>query len=460
MILKNTMEKELVARDNFGSKFGIIAAAAGSAVGLGNIWKFPYVAGENGGGAFLLIYLFFVFLIGVPVMMSEFAIGRRGQKNAYGSFSLIAPGKRWNLIGFMGVVAAFFILAFYSAVAGWTLEYIVHSVTHRFAGQTPSDLEATFTGFISNPVRPIIWQLIFMVFTALIVLAGIKKGIEKYTKLLMPLLFILVVLLCIRSVTLEGGKGGLEFLFKPDFSKVTGKTILYALGQAFFSLSLGMGALITYSSYFSKKENLASTAVSVAISDSVIAILAGVMIFPAVFAFGIEPTSGPSLVFITLPGIFQQMPGGDFFGTIFFVLLAVAALTSTISLLEVVVAFFSEELNISRRKATIIGTVAISFLGVFASLSFGPLKEFTLFGKTFFDLLDYTASNVLLPLGGLLIVLFVGWFAGKRILRQELSNEGTLKVKYFKLFNVVIKFIAPVAIAAIFIYSIFWGGLG
>ena len=446
-------------RDNFGSKFGIIAAAVGSAVGLGNIWKFPYVAGENGGGAFLLIYLFFVLLIGVPVMMSEFAIGRKGQRNAYGSFNAVAPGTRWNLIGFMGVVAAFFILAFYSAVAGWTLEYIVHSVTHRFADQNASDLEATFTNFISNPVRPIAWQLFFLVLTALIVLMGIRKGIEKYTKLLMPILLVLIVMLCVRSVTLEGGREGLAFLFKPDFSKVDGTTILYALGQAFFSLSLGMGALITYSSYFSKKENLASTAMEVSFADSAIAILAGIMIFPAVFAFGIEPASGPSLVFITLPGIFQQMPGGDFFGAIFFILLAVAALTSTISLLEVVVAFFSEELKISRKKATIIATAAISVLGIFASLSFGSLSDFKIFGKTVFDLLDYTASNVLLPLGGLMIVLFVGWFAGRKITRSELSNEGTLKVAYYPAYTFIVKFIAPMAIAAIFIYSIFWGGL-
>jgi NSS family neurotransmitter:Na+ symporter len=448
------------SRDSFGSKFGIIAAAAGSAVGLGNIWKFPYVAGENGGGAFMLIYLFFVLLIGVPVMMSEFSIGRKGQKNAYGSFNIIAPGSKWNLIGFMGVVAAFFILAFYSAVAGWTLEYIVHSVTHRFAGQSPEQLADTFSSFISNPVRPIAWQLIFMVLTALIVLAGIKKGIEKYTKLLMPLLLLLIILLCIRSLTLEGGKVGLEFLFKPNFGKVTAKTILFAMGQAFFSLSLGMGALITYSSYFGKKENLALIAMEVSLADTLIAILAGVMIFPAVFAFGIEPASGPSLVFITLPGIFQQMPGGDFFGALFFILLAVAALTSTISLLEVVVAFFSEELKISRKKATAIATVAISALGAFASLSFGPLKDFTIFEKSIFDILDYTASNVLLPLGGLLIVLFVGWFAGKKIIKPELSNEGELRIGYFPMFRFIVRFIAPLAIAAIFIYSIFWGGLG
>ncbi len=447
-------------RDSFGSKFGIIAAAVGSAVGLGNIWKFPYVAGENGGGAFLLIYLFFVLLIGVPVMMSEFAIGRRGQKNAYGSFSVVAPGTKWNLIGFMGVIAAFFILAFYSSVAGWTLEYIVRSVTGQFAGETPQTLSDNFNDFITNPIRPIVWQLVFLLLTALIVLMGIKRGIEKYTKMLMPMLLLLIIMLCVRSLTLEGGSEGLAFLFKPDFSKVTGKTILYALGQAFFSLSLGMGALITYSSYFSKKENLARTAIEVSMADSVIAILAGIMIFPAVFAFGIEPASGPSLVFITLPGIFQQMPGGDFFGSIFFVLLAVAALTSTISLLEVVVAFFSEELKITRRKATIVATLAISVLGVFASLSFGPLEKVTLFNKSIFDILDYTASNVLLPLGGLCIVLFVGWFAGKRITRSEFTNEGKLKATYYSAYRFIVRFIAPVAIAAIFIYSIFWGGLG
>lgn len=454
------MANNSLPRDSFGSKFGIIAAAAGSAVGLGNIWKFPYVAGENGGGAFLLIYLFFVFLIGVPVMMSEFAIGRKGQKNAFGSFNVIAPGTKWYLIGFMGVVAAFFILAFYSAVAGWTLEYIVQSVSHSFAGQSTEQLEGTFSNFIAHPYRPLIWQFIFMLLTAGIVIAGVKKGIEKYTKLLMPLLLLLIIILCIRSITLPGASDGLSFLFKPNFDKVTGKTILFALGQAFFSLSLGMGALITYSSYFGKKENLARIAVEVSLTDTLIAVLAGVMIFPAVFSFGIEPSMGPKLVFITLPKIFQQMPGGDFFGAIFFILLAVAALTSTISLLEVVVAFFSEELKMTRKRATTIATIAISILGVLASMSFGALKGFTLFGKNIFDILDYTASNIMLPLGGLLIVLFVGWFISAKFIRSELSNEGTLKVKYYPIFIFIVKFIAPVAIAAILLYSIFIGGLG
>lgn len=447
-------------RDSFGSKFGIIAAAAGSAVGLGNIWKFPYVAGENGGGAFLLIYLFFVLLIGVPVMMSEFAIGRKGQKNAYGSFKSIAPDGKWYLIGLMGVVAAFFILAFYSAVAGWTLEYIVQAVGHQFAGQSTEQLEGAFSNFIAHPFRPLIWQFIFMLLTAGIVIAGVKKGIEKYTKLLMPLLLLLIIILCVRSITLPGASEGLAFLFKPNFDKVTAKTILFALGQAFFSLSLGMGALITYSSYFGKNENLATTALEVSIIDTIVAILAGVMIFPAVFSFGIAPDKGPNLVFIILPKIFQQMPGGDIFAAFFFILLAVAALTSTISLLEVVVAFFSEELKISRKKATLIATIAISALGVLASMSFGALKGFTVFGKSLFDLLDYTASNILLPLGGLLIVIFVGWFISAKFIRCELSNEGQLKVKYFPVFIFIVKFIAPVAIAAIFIYSIFIGGLG
>ncbi|OFX83156.1 MAG: Na+-dependent transporter [Bacteroidetes bacterium GWF2_33_16] len=451
---------DLSTRDSFGSKFGIIAAAAGSAVGLGNIWKFPYVAGENGGGAFLLIYLFFVLLIGVPVMMSEFAIGRKGQKNAYGSFKVVAPGKKWHLIGFMGVIAAFFILAFYSAVAGWTLEYINQSVMHRFAGQSTEQLENTFGSFIAHPYRPIIWQLIFMLLTAGIVIAGVKKGIEKYTKLLMPMLLLLIIVLCIRSLTLPGGNEGLSFLFKPNFDKVTAKTVLFALGQAFFSLSLGMGALITYSSYFGKKENLAITAVEVSMADTLIAVLAGVVIFPAVFAFGIEPSMGPKLVFITLPKIFQQIPGGDFFGAIFFILLAVAALTSTISLMEVVVAFFSEELKITRKKATFIATLSISLLGVLASMSFGALSGFSILGKNIFDTLDYTASNILLPLGGFFIVIFVGWFASDNLIKNELTNEGTLKSKYFPYFIFIVRFIAPIAILAIFIYSIFVGGLG
>ncbi|MGE0077298.1 MAG: sodium-dependent transporter [Bacteroidales bacterium] len=445
-------------RDNFGSKFGIIAAAAGSAVGLGNVWKFPYVTGQNGGGAFLLIYLACVFLLGVPAMLSEFSIGRRGQRNVFGSFKALAPNTPWYFVGIMGVVAAFVILSFYSAVAGWTLEYIVRSVDGSFQSNEP--LSSAFNNFIVHPFRPIIWQLVFMVLTALIVAGGIKNGIEKYNKVLMPLLVIFLIVLCIRAVTLPNSLEGLKFLFYPDFSKVTIKTILFAMGQAFFSLSLGMGALITYSSYFKKTENLAATAVNVSLADTAIAILSGVVIFPAVFAFHIEPSAGPSLVFITLPEIFRQMPLGDIFGLIFFTLLAVAALTSTVSVLEVVVAYFSEEFKITRKKAIIIASVSISILGILASLSFGPLSSITIFKRSIFDLLDFSASNVLLPLGGFLIVAFVGWYMTKNDVREEVSNEGNLKAKYFPYFRFIVRYIAPVAIAAIFIYSIFFGSLG
>ncbi len=441
-------------RDSFGSKFGIIAAAAGSAIGLGNIWKFPYMAGQNGGAAFLFVYLFFTLAIGLPVMISEFGIGRRGQRNVFGSFKRLSPGTPWYLVGIMGVAAAFMILAFYSAVAGWTLEYIFKSITDSFSGKDPGELETMFRDFTSGSWRPLFWQLVFMFLTAWIIVAGVKGGIEKYTKILMPLLLIIIVVLCIRSITLPNSMEGLKFIFRPDFSKLTGKAVLDALGQAFFSLSLGMGTLITYGSYIRKKDNLAATAVGVSIADLVVAILAGIAIFPAVFSFGINPSEGPGLVFITLPNIFEQMPGGYFFSLIFFILLAVAALTSSISLLEVVVAYFSEELKMTRLKATIIGSGAIFALGIFCSLSFGMMSDFQIFGKNLFDLLDFTSSNLLLPLGGLCIVMFVGWYLSKNDMKEELSNSSSLKALYFPVYIFIVKFIAPIAIAIVFIYGL------
>lgn len=441
-------------RDSFGSKFGIIAAAAGSAIGLGNIWKFPYMAGQNGGAAFLFVYLFFTLAIGLPVMISEFGIGRRGQRNVFGSYKRLSPGTPWYLVGIMGVAAAFMILAFYSAVAGWTLEYIYKSITDSFSGKDPAELETMFRDFTGGSWRPIFWQLVFMFLTAWIIIAGVKGGIEKYTKILMPLLFVIIIILCVRSLTLPNSMEGLKFIFRPDFSKLTGKAVLDALGQAFFSLSLGMGTLITYGSYIRKKDNLAATAVEVSIADLVIAILAGIAIFPAVFSFGINPSEGPGLVFITLPNIFEQMPGGYFFSLIFFILLAVAALTSSISLLEVVVAYFSEEMKMTRLKATIIGSVAIFALGIFCSLSFGMIADFKIFGKNFFELLDFTSSNLLLPLGGLCIVMFVGWYLSKKDIRDELSNSGSLRALYFPVYLFIVRFIAPIAIAIVFIYGL------
>lgn len=447
-------DKSKSPRDLFGSKLGVIAAAAGSAVGLGNIWKFPYEAGQNGGGAFLLVYIGFILIIGFPVMLSEFIIGRKSRSNAAGAFRKLAPGKPWFVVGWMGVGAAFMILAFYGVVAGWTLEYIKEAVTGSFSGQSSKQLEASFNSFMQHPVRPIIWQVIFMLLTGGIILGGVKNGIEKYTKILMPLLLVIIIVMGIKAVSLPGGEEGLKFLFSFQFDKITSTVIIEALGQAFFSLSLGMGAIITYGSYVNSNANLTRTALQVTFVDTMIAILAGVAIFPAVFAFGIEPSVGEGLVFITLPSIFEQMSGGYFWSILFFVLLAVAALTSTISLLEVIVAYLSEEFKISRRAATISGTIVVSILGALCSLSLGVGSDLTLLGQNFFGVLNFTSSNILLPLGGMMIALFLGWQIKRNETFDELSNEGTLKLKLFRPFLVIIKFLAPIAIAIVFLHQI------
>ena len=441
-------------RDSFTGRIGIIAAVAGSAVGLGNIWKFPYITGVYGGGAFVLVYLICIAIIGLPVMLSEFTIGRKAQRNAVGSFKKLAPGKPWFLTGIMGIAAAFMILAFYGVVAGWTLEYLGKAVINSFAGKNPADLEGMFGGFISQIIRPIFWQFVFMGLTCWIVLAGIKGGIEKASKILMPVLLLIIVILDIRAITLPGAGEGLSFLFKPDFSKLSAEGVLSALGHAFFSLSLGMGTLITYSSYMGKNENLGSMAIQCTVADTGIALLAGIAIFPAVFAFGIEPGAGPGLVFITLPNVFQQMPGGYIFSLLFFLLLAVAALTSSISILEVVVAYFSEELKLARRNATIMATIAITIVGIPCSLSMGAMSKVQFLGKTFFDWLDYIAANILLPIGGLLIVAFVGWYLGYDKTKEEITNAGKLKAAYLPLFLFLAKFIAPLVIAIVFLHGL------
>ncbi len=441
-------------RDQFGSKIGVIAAAAGSAVGLGNIWKFPYEAGQNGGGAFLLIYFGFILAVGLPIMISEFVIGRKARANAAGSFRKLAPNKPWFMVGWMGVAAAFMILAFYGVVAGWTLEYVFKALTNSFQGASTTELEQQFNDFVANPWRPVFWQVIFMLLTGGIVLGGVKKGIEKSAKILMPILLIIIIVLGIRSVTLPGGGKGLEFLFKPDFSQINAQVILSALGQAFFSLSLGMGTIITYGSYIGKTNKLTTTALQVTFLDTLIAILAGVAIFPAVFAFNIEPTAGAGLVFFTLPNIFEQMVGGYFWSLMFFILLAVAALTSTISVLEVVVAYFSEELKMKRKTATILATVLITILGIMCSLSMGVGSEYTILGRNFFSALEDLSSNVFLPLGGLLIAVFLGWQLKKNDVYDELSNHGVLRLKLFGLFMFIIRFIAPIAIAIVFLNKV------
>ena len=443
-------------RVNFGSKVGAILAAAGSAVGLGNIWRFPYETGNHGGAAFILIYLSCIVVLGLPIMIAEFTIGRHSRANTAGAYKVLAPGTPWQGVGYMGVLAGFLILSYYSVVAGWTLEYTWQAASNGFAGLDAGGYTQFFVDFSSNPWRSLLWMAVFMVMTHVVIVKGVKKGIEKSAKIMMPVLFILIVVLAICSIMLPGANVGLEFLFKPDFSKVTPSVFLGALGQAFFSLSLGLGCLSTYASYFGKDANLSKTAFSVGVIDTMVAIMAGLIIFPAAFSVGVSPDAGPSLLFITLPNVFQ-MAFGDvpflayIFSVMFYVLLAVAAFTSTISMHEVVTAFVHEDWKISRGKAACLVTLFCTLLGVFSALSFGVLADMKIFGLTFFDFLDTLTSKIMLPLGGMLISIFVGWYLDRRIVWDEISNEGNLKVPFFKLYIFIMKYVAPIAIGFIFI---------
>ena len=443
-------------RPNFGSKLGVILASAGSAVGLGNIWRFPYETGNHGGAAFILIYLGCVILLGLPIMISEFLIGRRSQTNTGGAYSVLAPGTQWKWVGRIGVLAGFLILSYYSVVAGWTLEYLLQAVTNSFAGKSTNDFIASFQSFSGNPWRPIVWLVIFLLATHFIIVKGVEKGIEKSSKMMMPALFILILILVAYSVVLPGAEKGVEFLLKPDFSKVNGEVFLGAMGQAFFSLSLGMGSLCTYASYFGKNMNLTKTAFSVCLIDTVIAILAGFIIFPAAFSVGIQPDAGPSLIFITLPNVFQQAFSGVpalafIFSVMFYVLLAVAAITSTISMHEVVTAYLHEQFNMTRKRAANFVTGCCIFFGIFCSLSLGATKEYTLFGMSTFDLFDFVSTKIMLPLGGLLVSVFTGWALDKKIVKGEITNYGTLKGSIYPYLIFLLKYIAPVAISFIFI---------
>ena len=443
-------------RGNFGSKLGVILASAGSAVRLGNIWRFPYETGNHGGAAFILIYLGCILLLGLPIMIAEFLIGRHSQANTARAYQILAPGTQWRWVGRMGVLAGFLILGYYSVVAGWTLEYIFEAVSNSFAGKTPAEFISSFQSFSSNPWRPALWLTLFLLATHFIIVKGVEKGIEKSSKIMMPTLFIIILVLVGCSVTLPGASRGIEFLLKPDFSKVDGNVFLGAMGQAFFSLSLGMGCLCTYASYFSKATNLTRTAFSVGIIDTFVAVLAGFIIFPAAFSVGIQPDAGPSLIFITLPNVFQQAFSGIpvlayIFSVMFYVLLALAALTSTISLHEVVTAYLHEEFNFTRGKAARLVTAGCILLGILCSLSLGVTKDFTIFGLGMFDLFDFVTAKLMLPLGGLLISIFTGWYLDKKLVWSEITNNGTLKVPIYKLIIFILKYVAPIAISVIFI---------
>lgn len=438
-------------RATFGSKIGVILATVGCAVGLGNIWRFPYMLGENGGAAFLLVYISCILFLGIPVMITEFFIGRYSRKNAAGAFKVMAPGTKWSVIGYNGVAAAFLILGYYAVVSGWTLEYIVQAFSGSLEGKNATDFADEFTAFSTGVFRPILWTVVFIALTHIIIISGVKEGIERASKVMMPVLFLILIALCVRSITLPGASEGLTFLFNPDFSKIDSSVVLSAMGQAFFSLSIGMGCLITYASYFGKQTNLQTTALQVTILDTLVAVLAGVMIFPAVFSFGIEPTTGPELVFITLPNVFEQLPFGNIWSFVFFVLLALAALTSTISLHEVSTAYVHEEYHISRKKAAVIVSIGVTILGILSSLSMGLLKSYTLFGLNFFNLLDFVTAKIMLPLGGMMICIFTAKRVDKLLLKEEVTNHGTIRFYFFNTYAFFVKYIAPIAIGLIFL---------
>ena len=447
-------------RASFGSKIGAILAAAGSAVGLGNIWRFPYEAGNHGGAAFILLYLACVFIMGMPIMIAEFTVGRRAKASTGRAFGLLANNSKWDVIGMLGVLAGLLILGYYSVVAGWTLEYILSSVTNGFADKKPEDFVAAFQSFSQDPIRPVVWLLAFLLFTHYIVVKGVKDGIEKSSKILMPVLFILIVVLAICSMALPNANKGLEFLLKPDFSKVNADVFLGAMGQAFFSLSLGMGCLSTYASYFGSDTRLGKTALSVGVIDTFVAILAGLIIFPAAFSVGIQPDAGPSLIFITLPNVFQQAFGGIpflamIFSLLFYVLLALAALTSTISLHEVVTAYLNERFKISRNRAAMLVTGFCVVTGILSSLSLGAWDA-KFFSLGFFDLLDFVTAKLMLPLGGLLVCLFVGWYLKRSVSYEELTNYGLQKAPYFPIYMFILRYFAPIAIILIFVNELGW----
>ena len=448
-------------RENFGSRMAVIMAFAGSAIGLGNIWRFPYLVGQDGGAAFVVIYVLATLIISLPIFFAESVVGRRTGANCRGAFIELGKGTAWPYLGFLMVFTPLWIVSYYSVVGGWSLEYLVQAVRLDFIHTAPDAMSGSFERFISRTWAPLGFHLAFLAVTVAIVALGVKSGIEKFSKICLPVLFALVVLIAVYSLTLPGAQKGLAYLFKPDFSKVTIGTCLDALGQSFYSLSLGMGIIITYSSYVSKKENLMASGVGTAVSDMLFAVLAGVAIMPAVFAAGIEPGSGPGLIFDTLPYIFAQMglelPWlSSIAAILFFLTILFAALTSSISLIEVGVAYLTEERGFKRGWACVFLFVITGALGGLCSLSFGPLADVKVLGRGFFDLFDTIASNVLLTVGGLLVVLFVGWKMPKADVFDELTNGGTKRrnVRLFNFFYFLIRYIAPVGLLVLILSNL------
>lgn len=446
----------------FKTKIGLIAATVGSAVGLGSVWRFPSEVQANGGAAFLIVYIACVFLLGIPVMLAEFSLGRAGRSDAVGSFRNLAPGKKWWLGGALAILTSYLILCYYMVVAGWTFEYMWESITgNLYTGiDAVSDKSALFGSkmqqYINHETNPLIHTFIIIGINIAILLFGVQKGIERLSNIMMPILFVILLGFCIVSLTLPKAGEGLEFFLKPDFSAITPSVIIRALGQAFFSLSLGMGVLITYGSYFPRDTRLIKTSVSVSTSVIFVAVMMGVIIFPAVTSFGLQNATlnGPTLVFATLPQVFAQLPAAQLWSTLFFLLLTLAAVTSTISIAEVSIAFMQEYFKMSRKAACLVVLLPLLAFSSVCSLSLGSLSDFTVFGFTIFDFLDYTTANILLPICSILLCVYVGWFAPKKFLKDELTNNGDFKSHTFRLIIFIIRYIAPVLITGIIVYSL------
>ena len=445
-------------RGSFGSKLGAVLTAAGAAVGLGNIWRFPTEVGTHGGAAFILIYLACVVFVGMPVMISEFVIGRSTRKNAIGAFRQLSKNRFWRNIGVEGVTVAFLILSYYVVVSGWTLFYGISSLAGRLQGS--QDYSAFFSDFVSSWWMPVAAALAFMLVVHWVVVRGVKEGIERASKVMMPMLLLIIAILVICSFSMSGFSRGFDFLLKPDFSKINFDAALSAMGQSFYSLSLAMGGLVTYSSYFTKDTNLMKTSFSIAGVDTSVAILSGFVIFPAVFTAGVSPDMGPSLVFITLPNVFNMafanVPVLSYvFSGLFYLLLFLAALTSCISLHEPVTAYLSEEYGLTRRRAAWVVTAVAGLVSVGCALSFGPLKDFLIAGMNLFDLFDFVTAKLILPLGGVLITIFVGRLMDRRLVEAELSNHGRLRVPLLRVWLFLVRWVSPTAIVLVFINELF-----
>ena len=445
-------------RGSFGSRLGIILATAGSAVGLGNVWRFPYMTGQNGGAAFILIYLGCVLLLGIPGMIAEFIVGRHASANAARAYDKLSGGRPWRLVGYLGILTSTIILGFYAVVAGWCLQYLYASIVGSLQGDADYVMRY-FNEFSSHPLKPCLWAVAFIFITHFVVVRGIEKGIERASKLLMPALLVLLVVIVVASCLLPGAGEGIEFLLKPDFSKVSTNVLLEALGQAFFSLSLGTCCLCTYASYFSKNTNLSTSAFHIALLDSGIAILAGLMIFPAAFSVGVTPDAGPSLIFITLPNVFQQAFGavpllGRIIAILFYALLVFAALTSTISMHEIGTAFFTEEFRTRRHRSAWVLTVVCSVIAIFCSLSMGAMPSLRILNLNILDFCDHLTAQYLLPLGSFLTCLFIGWYVPRRIIRSEFTNEGRVARHLFPLFLFAVRFVCPLLILLVFLHQL------